>query len=141
MPIRSNLRTLLDDEEELAVARLNRLWKTNLLDRDEGLQRMGRSFDDTSGDDDFDRNAQFWSLFERCIPYSRFSQQLAPPSLFQNVPLNECVLAIAWDLTHCPKSTILSAKAILGPLADLLVPAAASQAVCQEVLALPYSDG
>jgi hypothetical protein len=47
--------------------------------------------------------------------------------------LNECILAIAWDITHCPEFSLKSATQTLESLADLLPRAAEYQENHQEV--------
>jgi hypothetical protein len=121
------------ERQQKALDLVNDLWKEKILERNRGLEQLGRSNEYTTGEEYFPQNPHLRPLFSSCFPGSRFSSLPGhcPP---QRVPLNECVLAIAWDFTHCSTfAFILCGKVSLEDLANLLPRAAAYQAEHQEV--------
>jgi len=111
---------------------VNSAWEKLLWERDSGLERLGHSADYASGHDEFHLNAHLQPLFTTCFPGSRFSP-LVGQSPSASVPLNECILATAWDIMHCPKfALILPGSQTLNSLVSLLPRAAKYQEEYQE---------
>jgi len=111
-----------------ALDRANQLWKTGLLERDRGLKDIGDSI--TGGGYRLSPHyRQLRKLFSECFPGSRYSTSSERPEASPEparIPLNECILAIAWE----------SPTSELEGLARLLPQAAAHQAVHENVLFL-----
>jgi hypothetical protein len=108
------------EERREALVQMDRLWLENNLERDEALGEIGKSINVLENSlSPPDR--QLRTLFSMCFLGSRFcnlDRQCSP----ECIPLNECILAIAWD----------SATTSLGVLATLLPRAATYQADHQE---------
>lgn len=99
--------------------------------RDEDLMTMGKSCCLATGDDSLHPNPHVRQLLRTCFPDSKFSV-LESQNSPECVPLNECVLAIAWEAILCPLShSLFSGVAKAGnieALAKLLPCVAAYQA-------------
>jgi len=121
-------RWLDTDEQKKALDQVHRLWDELILEREMALQRVGRSVNCSPSDCESHHEQELRRLFATCFPGTRFSP-LERQCSSECVPLNECVLAIAWD----------SATTSLECLANLLPRAAVYQSNHQEVV-IPYPE-
>ncbi|KAE9369180.1 hypothetical protein N431DRAFT_345414 [Stipitochalara longipes BDJ] len=113
--------TLWITARQNALNQANRLWRTNLLERDKALEKIGHSM---AGSENSlsPHNRRVRDVFVECFLESSFSnldEEWPKPEL---IPLNECILAIAWE----------SATSELESLVKLLPRAAAYQADHQQ---------
>jgi hypothetical protein len=116
----------LKKELKEALNQINQLRGEIILERDKALEQTGRSINCSPNDSESNHEQKLRNLFATCFPGSKFSP-LERQCSSECVPLNECILAIAWDST----------TPSLECLATLLPRAAAYQAEHQEVVS-PY---
>jgi hypothetical protein len=136
----TTLNQILEQETETVdelvrlIDQVNVLSQGVILKRDTDLMRMGRSSCSEPGDESSHQNPHVRQLFRTCFPGSKFSaleRQCSP----ECVPLNECVLAIAWEAILNPLShSLFSGGGTPEALAKLLPRAATYQANYHTVL-------
>jgi hypothetical protein len=121
------------EKRKKAVHWVNQLSKAAIHKRQDGLEQMGKSVVSEPGDVSVHPNPSVRQLFRTCFPGSIFSRLVRECSP-ECVPLNECVLAIAWESINFPR-VIASFSDMQGieSLGKLLPRASAYQAKYQEV--------
>lgn len=113
---------------------INQQGEENIRTRQKALEQLAQSVDsDCSKDKSFHENPHLDHLFRACFPGSNYFSvgPICPPG---RVPLNDCILAIAWETSNWPPSLpIFSDMEVLESLSRLLPRAAAYQADYREV--------